>query len=153
MDDNLTGQPITRRKFLAQAATAALVALPVAISKSAELPSNLLSNRRRLRELGIAIGTLPTGKWNAITDVPDVKVGHCTRIEGEGELIVGRGPIRTGVTVILPNDDIFHENLTASRFVMNGNGEMTGLGNVDQRGLLQSPIFLTDTSNIGRVMK
>jgi D-aminopeptidase len=105
-----------------------------------------------LREIGITIGTLPTGKWNAITDVTGVKVGHCTRIEGEGELVVGRGPIRTGVTVILPTDNIFHENLTAARFVMNGNGEMTGLGSVDQRGLLQSPIFLTDTSNIGRVM-
>jgi D-aminopeptidase len=105
-----------------------------------------------LRELGIVVGTLPTGKWNAITDVPGVKVGHCTRIEGDGELITGRGPIRTGVTVILPNDDVFHENLIAGRFVMNGNGEMTGVGGVDQRGLLQSPIFLTDTSNVGRVM-
>lgn len=105
-----------------------------------------------MRELGIVIGTIPTGKWNAITDVPGVKVGHCTRSEGDGELIIGAGPIRTGVTVILPNDDVLHENVTAGRFVMNGNGEMTGLDSVDQRGLLQSPIFLTDTSNIGRVM-
>jgi D-aminopeptidase len=150
-EDKLTSQPITRRRFLAQAATAAL-ALPATISTSTEPHLTFSSNRRRLRELGIVIGTLPTGKWNAITDVPGVKVGHCTRIEGSGELVVGRGPIRTGLTAILPNDDIFHENVTAGRFVMNGNGEMTGLGSVDQRGLLQSPIFLTDTSNIGRVM-
>lgn len=148
----MTGQPISRRRFLAQASTAVLT-LPQILSGRELFQSPRSSpTRRRLREIGIVIGTLPTGKWNAITDVPGVKVGHCTRIEGEGELIVGAGPIRTGVTVILPNDDVFHENVTAGRFVMNGNGEMTGVGSVDQRGLLQSPIFLTDTSNIGRVM-
>jgi len=143
--------PISRRKFLSQSLTAAL-AFPFSIAKTT-LPNLIFSPpRRRLRDLGITIGALPTGKWNALTDVPGVKVGHCTRIEGDGDLVVGKGPIRTGVTVILPNDDIYRENLTAGRFVMNGNGEMTGMGSVDQRGLLQSPIFLTDTSNIGRVM-
>jgi D-aminopeptidase len=148
----LSGHPISRREFLAQTASAALT------GSFANLATKIFHNkppttsRRRLRDLGIIIGSLPAGKWNAITDVPGVKVGHCTRIEGHGELIVGRGPIRTGVTVVFPNDDIFHENVTAGRFVMNGNGEMTGLGSIDQRGLLQSPIFLTDTSNIGRVM-
>jgi len=140
----LSAHPISRRRFLSQT-LAAIVALPA--TKFFQPLS-----RRRLRELGIIIGSLPTGKWNAITDVPGVKVGHCTRIEGNGDLVVGRGPVRTGVTVVLPNEDIYHENLTAGRFVMNGNGEMTGMGSVDQRGLLQSPIFLTDTSNIGRVM-
>lgn len=148
----MSGHPISRRKFLTQA-TATALTLPLVLS-GRELLQSLRSSptRRRSRELGIIIGTLPTGKWNAITDVPGVKVGHCTRIEGNGELIIGTGPIRTGVTAILPNDDVFHEHVTAGRFVMNGNGEMTGLGSVDQRGLLQSPIFLTDTSNIGRVM-
>jgi D-aminopeptidase len=151
-EEKLTAQPISRRKFLAQAATTALT-FPFALSGRELFQSPRSSaTRRRLRELGISIGALPTGKWNAITDVPGVKVGHCTRIEGNGELVVGRGPIRTGITAILPNDDVFRENVTAGRFVMNGNGEMTGLGNVDQRGLLQSPIFLTDTSNLGRVM-
>ncbi len=147
----MSGHPISRRKFLAQTASAALTGsfANLATKISYKKPP---TTARRLRDLGITIGALPTGKWNAITDVPGVKVGHCTRIEGNGELIVGRGPIRTGVTVIFPNDDVFHENVTAGRFVMNGNGEMTGLGSVDQRGLLQSPIFLTDTSNIGRVM-
>lgn len=139
---------ISRRKFLSQT-LAATVALPA--TKFFQPPPTLLT-RRRLRELGIIIGSLPTGQWNAITDVPGVTVGHCTRIEGDGDLVVGKGPIRTGVTVIFPNADIYRENLTAGRFVMNGNGEMTGVGSVDQRGLLQSPIFLTDTSNIGRVM-
>lgn len=149
----MSRQPLSRRKFLTQAALAALT-FPTAISKNflSSFANAASPKRRRLRELGITIGSLPTGTWNAITDVPGVRVGHCTRIEGEGELVASRGPIRTGVTVIFPNDDIFREPLTASRFVMNGNGEMTGLGSVDQRGLLQSPIFLTDTSNIGRVM-
>jgi D-aminopeptidase len=144
-------QPISRRKFLKTLSAAAT--LPLANSNFKFIQSaQSSSTRRRLRDLGITIGALPTGKWNAITDVPGVKVGHCTRLEGNGELIVGRGPIRTGVTVIFPNENIYHENLTAGRFVMNGNGEMTGMGSVDQRGLLQSPIFLTDTSNVGRVM-
>lgn len=148
----MNGHSITRREFITQTLAAALT-LPIAssASKTAILKTPSVP-RRRLRELGIVIGSLPTGKWNALTDVPGIKVGHCTRIEGSGDLVVGRGPIRTGVTVILPNENIYHENLTAGRFVMNGNGEMTGLGSIDQRGLLQSPIFLTDTSNIGRVL-
>lgn len=98
------------------------------------------------------IGKLPTGKWNAITDVPGVRVGHVTRIEGQGALVPGRGPVRTGVTVIVPADDVYRDNLAAARFTLNGNGELTGAGAVDQRGLLETPIFLTDTANIGRVM-
>jgi len=134
---------ISRRKFL-KTITAAIT-LPAIASCNRFTPSIRSSpTRRRLRELGINLGTLPMGKWNAITDVAGVKVGHYTRIESSD--------IRTGVTVVFPNDDIYHENVTAGRFVMNGNGEITGMGSVDQRGLLQSPIFLTDTSNIGRVM-
>jgi D-aminopeptidase len=148
----LSGHPISRRKFLAQTASVAVTGSFANLANKISPLNPPTTARRRLRDLGITIGSLPTGKWNAITDVPGVKAGHCTRIEGHGELIVGRGPIRTGVTVVFPNDDIFRENVTAGRFVMNGNGEMTGLGSVDQRGLLQSPIFLTDTSNIGRVM-
>ncbi len=108
--------------------------------------------RKRLRELGITIGALAPGRFNAITDVAGVRVGHCTRIEGEGDLHIGKGPIRTGVTAIFPNDDIFNRNVTAARFVLNGNGEMTGVGKIEQTGLLESPIFLADTSNIGRVL-
>jgi len=76
--------------------------------------------------------------------VPGVRVGHRTRIEGES--------VRTGVTVIFPNDDVYRKNVAAAHFIMNGNGEMTGVGQIESAGLLDSPIFLTDTSNIGRVM-
>lgn len=113
------------------------------------LPSEICAEaaRKRLRDLGIVIGELPPGKWNAITDVVGVRVGHRTRIEGNGA-----HSVRTGITTIFPNDDIFRNNVAAAQFIMNGNGEMTGMGQVDSAGLLESPIFLTDTSNIGRVM-
>lgn len=110
------------------------------------------AGRRRLREIGIVIGTMPTGRWNAITDVPGVRVGHVTRIEGEGALVPGRGPIRTGVTAILPADDVYRAPVSAARFTLNGNGELTGLGRVDRRGVLEVPVLLTDTSNVGRAM-
>ena len=155
----MASPPLSRREFLTRAAQAAVVpsftlsgcGLP-GTQRRSEKTIHSNSARRRLRDLGIRIGTLATGKWNAITDVPGVKVGHFTRIEGSGKLVVGRGPIRTGVTVVFPNDDIYRHNVSCARFVINGNGEMTGLGSVDQRGLLESPVFLTDTSNIGRVM-
>jgi D-aminopeptidase len=142
---------ISRRTFCRQVASAALLSA-CAPAVNTISPHEKSSTRKRLRDLGIVIGSLSTGRWNAITDVPGVRVGHCTRIEGEGELHIGHGPIRTGVTVIMPGDDVFRENVTAGRFLLNGNGEMTGVGSVDQTGLLASPIFLTDTSNIGRVM-
>lgn len=147
---------ISRRELLASAASAAL-ALPLGIAgcgaPSPSLHAPIAPGARpRLRDLGIVIGTMPTGRWNAITDVPGVRVGHVTRIEGEGPLVPGRGPIRTGVTAILPADDVVRAPVSAARFTLNGNGELTGLASVDRRGLLETPVLLTDTSNIGRVM-
>jgi D-aminopeptidase len=107
--------------------------------------------RSRLRELGFAIGRMPTGPANAITDVPGVRVGHTTLIEGEGPLIVGRGPVRTGVTAILPPDPIFAERVLAGSFVLNGAGEVSGLTQVDEWGLLETPILLTSTMSVGKV--
>ena len=147
---HLSPSSFSRRDFLQ--ALAGAFSLPHIFAQAASRPESALPPRQRLRELGIVIGSLPTGSFNAITDVPGVKVGHCTRIAGAGELQVGKGPIRTGITAILPNDDIFNHNVTAARFVLNGNGEMTGTGKIEQTGLLESPIFLTDTSNVGRVM-
>ncbi|MDZ7268410.1 MAG: P1 family peptidase [candidate division KSB1 bacterium] len=142
-------RPISRRRFCRQIAGLALL---TACSPPHHYLPATPPRRKRLRDLGIVIGTLPTGACNAITDVAGVQVGHCTRLAGAGALRVGQGPIRTGVTVIMPGRQVVVENVTAARFVMNGNGEMTGLGAVDQTGLLQTPIFLTDTSNVGRVM-
>jgi len=106
----------------------------------------------RARELGIVIGTLPPGPYDAINDVPGVRVGFTTLIEGEGPLVVGRGPIRTGVTVIFPHEgNIWREPLFAGCHRLNGNGEMTGLEWVRESGTLMSVIGLTNTHSVGVV--
>ncbi|MDP9382542.1 MAG: P1 family peptidase [Chloroflexota bacterium] len=106
----------------------------------------------RARELGIAVGRGRPGPLNAITDVPGVRVGHATLIEGDGPLLVGRGPVRTGVTVILPHDgNVWEEPLFAGCHRLNGNGELTGLEWIRESGTLTSPIGLTNTHSVGVV--
>jgi len=110
---------------------------------------NLYSDapRRRIRELGVKIGTLEPGPYNAITDVRGVRVGQTTIIKGKG-----KGAVRTGVTVILPHrGNIYEENLFASYFNLNGWGEMTGIAALENTGKLRTPIFLTGTYNVGIV--
>ena len=82
--------------------------------------------RRRLRDLGFSIGHVPTGPHNAITDVPGVRVGHTTLIEGDGPLVVGEGPVRTGVTAVLPHDDIFPQS--RDRGIVRAQRRRRGLG-------------------------
>ena len=107
--------------------------------------------RMRARNLGIVIGTYATGPLNAITDVAGVKVGHITLFSGEGALKPGVGPIRTGVTVVIPRDDVWRKKVTAGSFVLNGTGEMTGLSWISESGFLEYPIALTNTLNVPRV--
>jgi D-aminopeptidase len=107
--------------------------------------------RARFRDLGFSIGHVPPGPANAITDVPGVRVGHTTLIEGEGPLVVGEGPVRTGVTAILPPDPVFNERVLAGSFVLNGAGEVSGLTQVVEWGLLETPILLTSTMSVGKV--
>ena len=107
--------------------------------------------RQRARELGIVIGTYPTGPLNAITDVTGVRVGHTTLVSGDGPVQPGKGPIRTGVTVVIPRDDVWHKKVPAGSFVLNGTGEMTGLAWVAESGFLEYPIALTNTLNVPRV--
>ncbi len=106
----------------------------------------------RARDHGIVLGQLPPGPLNAITDVAGVRVGHTTLIRGEGQRIVGVGPVRTGVTVIVPHDgDPFVEPVFAGCHRLNGNGEMTGLEWVREAGLLTSPVAITNTHSVGVV--
>ncbi len=92
------------------------------------------------------------GPFNAITDVPGVRVGHATIIEGNGPLVVGRGPVRTGVTVIVPHEgDVWHEPVFAGSHVLSGNGEMTGLEWVREAGMLGGVIAITNTHSVGVV--
>ena len=117
-------------------------------------PSGLITpaeTRPHVRDLGIKIGRYPPGVSNAITDVPGVKVGHVTLIKGEGALQAGQGPVRTGVTVIIPREDVWHHKVPAGAFVLNGTGEMTGLAWIAESGFLEYPIALTNTLNVPRV--
>jgi len=105
----------------------------------------------RAREIGIAIGHAATGTHNAITDVAGVRVGHTTLIEGDGPLVVGSGPVRTGVTVVVPHERVGQALLFAGCHRLNGNGELTGLEWVRESGLLTSPIAITNTHSVGVV--
>ncbi|MEA2026771.1 MAG: P1 family peptidase [Chloroflexota bacterium] len=107
----------------------------------------------RARDLGISIGLLSPGPLNAITDVSGVRVGHTTLISGDaGPLVVGQGPVRTGVTVVVPHDgDPFAEAVYAGAHRLNGNGEMTGLEWIREAGLLSGPIGITNTHSVGIV--
>ena len=108
--------------------------------------------RPRAREIGIEIGIFNTGSHNALTDVPGVAVGSTTLIEGEGPLVVGRGPIRTGVTVVLPHGgNLFREKVQAGCFVLNGFGKSTGLHQIQELGTIETPIALTNTLNVSAV--
>jgi D-aminopeptidase len=109
-------------------------------------------NAARAATAAIAIGTLPSGPLDAITDVAGVRVGQITKIEGApGPLVPGRGPVRTGVTVVLPNDDPWEKRVAAATYDLNGNGEMSGAHWVDEAGFLETPIALTNTLDVPRV--
>jgi D-aminopeptidase len=106
----------------------------------------------RARELGIAVGRGRPGPENAITDVRGVRVGFTTLHRGDGRLVVGEGPVRTGVTVIVPHDgDPWEEPLFAGAHRLNGNGELTGLEWIRESGMLMSLIALTNTHSVGVV--
>lgn len=104
----------------------------------------------RARDLGIPFEGA-TGKYNAITDVAGVEVGYKTLIEGSGKLTVGKGPVRTGVTVVFPRGKGSLERVFAAWFTLNGNGEMTGTTWVDESGCLGSPVLITNTHSVGIV--
>jgi D-aminopeptidase len=106
----------------------------------------------RARDLGIAIGRGRPGVHNAITDVPGVRVGHATLIRGDGPLVVGEGPVRTGVTMIVPHDgDLWTEPVFAGCHRLNGNGELTGLEWIRESGHLTGPVGITNTHSVGVV--
>ena len=108
------------------------------------------AGRPRARDLGVPFAGTP-GPFNAITDVPGVEVGHVTLISGEGMLQVGAGPVRTGVTALLPRGRASRDPVFAGWFSLNGNGEMTGTAWIDESGLLEGPVMLTNTHSVGTV--
>jgi len=109
------------------------------------------AKKERARDLGVPFDGTP-GKFNAITDVPGVLVGHTTLISGQGKLQVGKGPVRTGVTAVLPRGkDSMNDAVFAGWFSQNGNGEMTGTTWVEESGFLEGPVMITNTHSVGVV--
>jgi D-aminopeptidase len=114
-------------------------------------PGQNTAKKERARDLGVPFDGTP-GKFNAITDVPGVLVGHTTLISGEGKLQVGKGPVRTGVTAVLPRGkDSMNDAVFAGWFSQNGNGEMTGTTWVEESGFLEGPVMITNTHSVGVV--
>ncbi|MEM7414220.1 MAG: P1 family peptidase [Gemmatimonadota bacterium] len=136
-------RPRNERWSIASGVLAALVSL-VAVSTVAaqQVPD--------ARALGVRLVGDP-GPHNAITDVEGVEVGHTTIIRGEGALVVGEGPVRTGVTAILPRGRAAGDSVFAAWFSLNGNGEMTGTTWIDHGGIMESPIMITNTHSVGIV--
>ncbi|HWR59180.1 MAG TPA: P1 family peptidase [Thermodesulfovibrionales bacterium] len=116
---------------------------------AAEVKTDNSSPGLRARDLGIPFDGIP-GKFNAITDVAGVEVGHSTIITGEGTLILGRGPVRTGVTAILPRGKKY-DPVFGGFYALNGNGEMTGTSWVEESGYIEGPITITNTNSVGTV--
>src|SRR5881397_2655922 len=133
-----------------------LLVLAIVLDSSAREPQKsppprpaIVSKIVRARELGIPFEGTP-GKFNAITDVPGVEVGYTTLISGEGNLELGKGPVRTGVTAIIPRGhNSLNDPVYAGYFSLNGNGEMTGTAWVDESGFLEGPIVITNTHSVG----
>jgi len=130
-----------------------LLLLAIALNSSArepiKSPPPTQSKIVRARDLGIPFEGMP-GKLNAITDVPGVEVGYTTLISGEGKLEVGKGPVRTGVTAILPRGHAsLNDPVYSGFFSLNGNGEMTGTAWMEESGFLEGPIVVTNTHSVG----
>ncbi len=125
------------------------LALVLLLAAATAIPSTA-QTRPRGRDLGIPFPG-QTGPMNAITDVAGVAVGHVTLIEGDGKLVPGKGPIRTGVTSILPRPRGNWDPVFAATFNQNGNGDMTGINWIKESGFLEGPILLTGTHSVGTV--
>ena len=107
------------------------------------------NDRPRARDIGLQIGRLPTGPHNAITDVDGLKVGHVSLLSGAGPLVVGEGPVRTGVTAILPHSgDLYADKVCAAVHVINAFGKSVGLPQVAELGQIETPILLTGTLSV-----
>ncbi|MBO9499579.1 MAG: P1 family peptidase [Novosphingobium sp.] len=121
--------------------------LPLLLACSALAPAHA---QERARDLGVPFDGTP-GAYNAITDVPGVEVGQTTIVAGDGKLEVGKGPARTGVTIIHPLGKASTDGVAAGRAVINGTGEWTGMNLVDETGSFFGPVALTGSGNVGMV--
>ena len=134
-------KPFTIPTLVLSALFMALLALPV---------RSLAQAKPRARDLGVPFDGTP-GLYNAITDVKGVEVGHTTLISGSGKLKVGEGPVRTGVTAVLPRGKDSLDPVFGAWFTLNGNGEMTGTTWLEDSGFLDGPVMITNTHSVGVV--
>jgi D-aminopeptidase len=134
-----------RRDFL----TSSLAAAPALAAFDLQAP--MPSGRVRARELGIVTGELAPGPLNAITDVEGVLVGHETIVRGDGALEVGKGPVRTGVTAVVPHVGVWKAPVLAATHTLNGDGELTGTHWVRDLETLAHPVLITNTVSVGAV--
>ncbi len=126
------------------------VVLLLALGAIAQNPPAAAPKPVRARDLGIPFDGTP-GPFNAITDVKGVEVGYVTLIQGDGKLVIGRGPVRTGVTVIFPRGKTSKDSVMAATTTLNGNGEMTGTLWVEEGGFLDGSLAITNTHSVGVV--
>ena len=136
------------RRNASQRLIAALAAVAVGLFGWAAAASG--QDSPRARDLGVPFEGSP-GPLNAITDVAGIEVGHHTIIRGDGELVVGEGPVRTGVTAVLPRGRASRGRVFAAWFTLNGNGEMTGTTWMRDRGILEGAVMITNTHSVGAV--
>jgi L-aminopeptidase/D-esterase-like protein len=128
-----------------------LIVCAVALLGGALMAQDKNTAKPRARDLGVPFDGTP-GPLNAITDVVGVTVGHTTLISGEGKLVVGKGPVRTGVTAVSPRGkDVNDTGVFAGWWSLNGNGEMTGTTWVEESGILTGPVMITNTHSVGVV--
>jgi D-aminopeptidase len=141
-----------RRRRTLNGVRPALVAGVLGLAMAGEAPAQPSGSKPRARELGISalIGGTP-GALDAITDVAGVEVGHTTLVAGEGALVVGKGPVRTGVTVVHPRGRRDPDPVFGAWFTLNGNGEMTGTTWLEESGILEGPVAITNTHSVGLV--
>lgn len=128
-----------------------LLCLDLFARQPQQLPARSTTAQKvvRARDLGVPFDGTP-GPLNAITDVAGVEVGYTTLISGEGKLVVGKGPVRTGVTAIIPRGhDSLNDPVYAGVFSLNGNGEMTGTNWIEESGFLEGPVVITNTHSVG----
>ena len=138
--------PLSHIALLLHAAAISMLLAPIRSSVAA--PGEQGPSRPRARDLGIPFEGTP-GRHNAITDVAGVEVGHTTLVSGDGPLVQGKGPVRTGITAILPRGRAVGVPVFAGWFSLNGNGEMTGTTWLEESGVLEGPVLITNTHSVG----
>jgi D-aminopeptidase len=127
-----------------------LVSIVAGLLLCMSIQNSMAQTKPRARDLGVPFDGTP-GPYNAITDVKGVEVGHTTLISGSGKLMVGQGPVRTGVTAVLPRGKDSTDPVFGAWFTLNGNGEMTGTTWLEDSGFLDGPVMITNTHSVGVV--